>query len=93
MLAYFVCPQLCEKDLTNFYFQQDDVSCHIAAAMMQFTLCRKMVIWSDLLVLRIYQYLTLFFGVDKTIDKLKSNIRAEITAIMLEMLTNVMQNA
>ena len=36
MLAHFVCPQMREKGLTNFYFQQDSAPCHTAGAAMQF---------------------------------------------------------
>ena len=42
---------------------------------------------------RYYQPLQVYASKPKTIDELKCNIRAEIAAIMPEMLANVMQNA
>ena len=110
MLAHFVCPQMRQKGLTNFYSQQDGAPCHTAGATMQF-LQRKFpghvvskngdLEWPsrspDLTVpdflLGGYLKSKVYASKPKTIDELKCNIRAEISAITPKMLANFMQNA
>lgn len=36
MLAHYVCPQMCEKGLDGYWFQQDGAPCHTANQTMQF---------------------------------------------------------
>ena len=110
MLAHSVLPEMREKGLKGFWFQQDGATCHTAKSTMNF-LRQKFpgrvvskggdIDWPprspDLTAPDFFLWGFLkskvYANKPKTLDELKDNIRAEITAISPEMLANVMENA